>query len=81
MRAWKREGDVATHLEMTATEGRDLNLMWDRTRMAGDVELLHEGEPNPPPNPAPLPCAPNPNCISIQVMSVPCLATLSSSSH
>ena len=37
-------GDVPTHLTMTSSSGRDLNLMWDRTRVTGAVSMLKSGE-------------------------------------
>ncbi len=37
-------GDVPTSLTMAPGSGRDLNLMWDRTRAAGDVEVLQIGD-------------------------------------
>ena len=36
-------GDVATHLEMPPGPGRDLNLMWDRDRATGQVDVLGSG--------------------------------------
>lgn len=33
-------GDVPTHLEMPPGPGRDLNLMWDRERATGRVDVL-----------------------------------------
>ncbi len=37
-------GDVPTSLTMAPGSGRDLNLMWDRTRAEGAVEVLHIGD-------------------------------------
>ena len=37
-------GDVATSLTMAPGAGRDLNLMWDRTRAVGAVEVLQIGD-------------------------------------
>ena len=37
-------GDVPTHLTMAPGAGRDLNLMWDRTRAEGVVEVLQVGD-------------------------------------
>lgn len=37
-------GDVPAYLTMASGAGRDLNLMWDRTRAAGAVELLQIGD-------------------------------------
>ena len=36
-------GDAPTHLEMPPGPGRDLNLMWDRARAAGRVDVLAAG--------------------------------------
>lgn len=36
-------GDLPTHLEMPPGPGRDLNLMWDRTRATGRVDVLAAG--------------------------------------
>lgn len=33
-------GDLPTHLEMPPGPGRNLNLMWDRTRAAGRVDVV-----------------------------------------
>jgi environmental stress-induced protein Ves len=37
-------GDVPTSLTMAPGTGRDLNLMWDRTRAEGSVAILHIGD-------------------------------------
>jgi environmental stress-induced protein Ves len=37
-------GDVPTSLTMAAGTGRDLNLMWDRTRAEGSVAILQIGD-------------------------------------
>jgi len=37
-------GDVPTALTMRSGAGRDLNLMWDRTRATGRVEVIHPGD-------------------------------------
>ena len=37
-------GDVPTSLTMAPGAGRDLNLMWDRTRADGRVRILHVGD-------------------------------------
>lgn len=37
-------GDVPTSLTMAPGAGRDLNLMWDRTRAEGAVEVLEIGD-------------------------------------
>ena len=37
-------GDVPTSLTMAPGTGRDLNLMWDRTRTDGSVEILQIGD-------------------------------------
>jgi hypothetical protein len=37
-------GDVPTSLTMAPGSGRDLNLMWDRTRANGTVEVLQIGD-------------------------------------
>lgn len=37
-------GDVPTSLTMAPGVGRDLNLMWDRTRATGAVEVLQIGD-------------------------------------
>jgi environmental stress-induced protein Ves len=36
-------GDAPTHLEMPPGTGRDLNLMWDRERATGAVDVLGPG--------------------------------------
>ena len=37
-------GDVPTSLTMAPGSGRDLNLMWDRTRVHGTVDILNIGD-------------------------------------
>ena len=37
-------GDVTTSLTMAPGSGRDLNLMWDRTRVQGMVDILNIGD-------------------------------------
>jgi environmental stress-induced protein Ves len=37
-------GDVTTRLTMAPGGGRDLNLMWDRTRVQGMVDILNIGD-------------------------------------
>ncbi len=37
-------GDVPTSLTMASQAGRDLNLMWDRTRATGIVDILQVGD-------------------------------------
>ena len=37
-------GDVPTGLTMAPGSGRDLNLMWDRTRVQGMVDILNIGD-------------------------------------
>lgn len=37
-------GDIPTSLTMAPGSGRDLNLMWDRTRVQGTVDILNIGD-------------------------------------
>jgi uncharacterized protein len=37
-------GDVPTSMTMAPGRGRDLNLMWDRTRATGKVEIMRAGD-------------------------------------